>query len=69
MNSEDRVEMYNELTLFDKQWFFDAILSRDVIIFNPLAEGGGETKEGSAYYTCLNGTHIQFNTQPTKDIR
>lgn len=69
MNMEDRVEMYNELTLFDKQWFFDIILSRDVVIFNPVAEGGAETQDGSDYDTCLNGTQIQFNTQPTKEVR
>jgi|TARA_R110000803_G_scaffold35193_1_gene76322 hypothetical protein len=66
MNTEDRVEIYNELTLLDKQWLFDIILARDVLVFHTES---GDLNDGSQYSTGINGTQIQLNAVPEKEKR
>jgi len=45
MTTKERVENYNGLTLFDKQWLLNVMLDRDILVHFPhtktLKAGGG----------------------------
>ena len=58
MNGQERLENYNSLTLFDKQWLLNVMLDRDVVVWFPHKK---TLEAGEQYDATINGTQLQLN--------
>ena len=58
MTGQERLENYNSLNLFDKQWLLNVMLDRDVVVWFPREK---TLEEGEQYDATINGTQLQLN--------
>jgi len=64
MTTKERVENYNSLTLFDKQWLLNVMLDRDILVWFPRKK---TLEAGGHYDATINGTQIQLNMTEVLD--
>ena len=64
MTAQKRVENYNNLTLFDKQWLLNVMLDRDIVVWFPRKK---TLEEGEHFDATINGTQIQLNITEVLD--
>ena len=64
MTGQERLENYNSLTLFDKQWLLNVMLDRDIVVWFPRKK---TLEAGEHFDATINGTQIQLNITEVLD--
>jgi len=64
MTGQERLENYNSLTLFDKQWLLNVMLDRDIVVWFPHIK---TLEAGEHFDATINGTQIQLNMREVPD--
>ena len=64
MTGQERLENYNSLTLFDKQWLLNVMLDRDIVVWFPRTK---TLEMGEHFDATINGTQIQLNIEEVLD--
>ena len=62
MSIDERAQIYNQMNLMDKEWFFQIIMDKDVMVFDAKTSTlhDGCEYNSTMYGICINGTQIQL---------
>jgi|TARA_R110000822_G_scaffold55641_1_gene141232 hypothetical protein len=62
MNLDERVRIYNQMNLVDKEWFFQTLMDNDLMVFDAKTSTlhDGCKYNSTMYGIAINGTKIQL---------